>query len=143
MVQVALTSLRSRLILGMGVMLLPLVGLMLGAAFLLQSTLDAVEDIEREAAQEIALVIRLQTKVNQALVLVHDFLLGSHNGGEERNLWLQTSLEVDAAFVEGERLRFTQTEERDLLRSAQVAWQEGRRFSARLLAMKKPIRGTG
>lgn len=123
----------------MGVMLLPVVVLAGGAVFSLQSTIHALDDVVREASEEIALVLRLQTLMQRATLLVHDYLIRGHGDPDERQRFLQASQQVDKVFEEAGPGPFVLAEERALFRSAQEEWQRGRSLSEAILAIPRPV----
>jgi len=120
-------------------MLLPVVVLAGGAVFSLQSTIHALDDFVREASEEIALVLRLQTLMQRATLLVHDYLIRGHGDPDERQRFLQASQQVDKVFEEAGPGPFVLAEERALFRSAQEEWQRGRSLSEAILAIPRPV----
>ncbi len=132
-------TLRTRFILGMGAMLLPVVVLAAGALFSLQSTIHALDNVVHEASEEIALVLRLQTLMQRATLLVHDYLIRGHGDPDERQRFLQASQQVGKVFEEAGAGPFSLAEERALFRSAREEWQRGRSLSEAILAIPHPV----
>ncbi|MBP1777957.1 MAG: hypothetical protein H6Q86_3968 [candidate division NC10 bacterium] len=78
-------SLRARLLLGMGVMLLPLVVLAGMALFSFQSVTNAIDDVVQEAKEELSTVLRLELLIQQAMIVAHDAIAqGASNSSSSR-----------------------------------------------------------
>lgn len=131
-------SLRVRLLAGMGIMLLPIAMLAAAAIFAVQGALVALDDIAHEASQELALVMRLQVLAQRVSILVHDFRISGPSDVGRRQLFLQASQQVEAAFGETEGKDFALAEERQHLRTAQSAWAERRRIADSILSIRPP-----
>jgi diguanylate cyclase (GGDEF)-like protein len=119
-------------------MLLPVVVLAGGALFSLQSAMHALDDVVQEASEEVALALRLQILVQQATLIVHDYLIRGHADPNERTRFLQASRSVEAAFQEAAAGPFALAEERVLIRSAREEWRQGRSVAEAILAMPRP-----
>ncbi len=123
----------------MGVMLLPLVVLTIGAVLSLQSAIRALDGIVQESTEEIARVLRTQILVQRATVAVHDYLITAHGDLGERERFRETAQRVDKAFEEAGTEHFSLPAERTLVRSAQAEWQQARRIADDILAIRNPV----
>jgi two-component system, cell cycle response regulator len=130
---------RTRLLIGMAVMLLPLVALGLGVFWSLQSVMDALDDVILEVSREMAPVARLQGQIRRARIYVHDSFIPGFGGPEEQRRFRNLARMVDAAFVEASASHFDLHEEASLFRSARAEWEQGREIGTALLA--QPSRG--
>lgn len=131
-------SLRTRFILSMGVMLLPLVVLAVGAFFSLQSAIRALDDVVQEASEEIAPILRLQNTIDEAASVIHDYLIAGDP--RERVRFLLASQSVDNAFKEAAAAPFALAEERALVQVAQHEWQQARGMAETILVIPRPGR---
>ena len=128
-------SLRTRFILGMGVMLLPMVVLAVGAFFSLQSAIRALDAVVREASKETAPILRLQNTIDGAANVIHDYLIAGDPG--ERARFLLASQSVDNAFEEAAAAPFALAEERALVSAARHEWQQARGVAQSILAVPR------
>lgn len=134
------SSLRSRFLLGMGVMLLPLVVLALVAVLALQSAIAAIDDVVEEASKELAVILRLHIQVQSASLVMHDYLIAGHGNPEARKHFLQVSQEVDRSFQNAARGPFGLGEERALIQAAQEEWVQGKGAGENLLHVSRSLR---
>ncbi len=133
------TSLRTRFIMGMGVMLLPLVILTIGAVISLQSAIKALNDVVQESTDEIARVLRIQILVQRASVAVHDYLIMGHGDLGERGRFGQMNQRVDRAFEDAATGHFALSAERALVQSAEAEWQQARNIAEGILSIPNPV----
>ncbi len=131
-------SLRTRFLLSVIIMLLPLVVITLGAVLSIQNAIYALNDVVEEANAEVAFVLRLQILIQRATLVVHDSLISGHGDPDERERFLQESQGVDRTFEEGAAGPFALAAERELVRSAQEEWKRGRTLGETILAVPRP-----
>ncbi len=134
------TSLQTRFVLGMGVMLLPLVVVAVGAFLSLQSVIAAFDEVVQEASVEIANVARLQVLIRRARGVAHDYFIPGLGDEGERQRFLDLNQEVEKAFQEATPKTFPLEEERELIRSAQAEWERGRSIGEGILPIPNPSR---
>jgi two-component system, cell cycle response regulator len=128
-------SLRTRFLLGMGVMLLPLVALAAMALFSFQSVTNAIDDVVEEATEELALAQRLQILIQRAMIAEHDALAKE---SVERDRLSAAHQSVQKVFDDLRRGPFALPEERALIQAAREEWQQGRQLSDVLFATPRP-----
>jgi two-component system cell cycle response regulator len=134
------SSLRARLVLGMGVMLLPLVVLAVGGFLSLRSVIGAFDDVTHEASDEIGQVVRLHFLMRKVGIVVHDYFIPGIGDPDEPQRFTALSDELDKAFRDALPGPFRLEEEQALVRSAQAEWQQARAIGEATLAMSRPIR---
>ena len=131
-------SLRTRFVLGMGIMLLPLVVLMVaGRFYLLPRIIRAFEAAAQEAVGEMHPVMRLQKTILRAAMPPNDYLIHGHP--EERVRFLQWSRRVDRAFQEALAAPLALKEKRVLIQAAWEEWRRARDIAQGLLALSDPV----
>lgn len=128
------TTLRWRFILGMGVMLLPLVVLAVGAFLSLQSVIGAFDEVLHEATDEIGRVVRLHFLMRKARIVVHDYFIPGIGDADKQQQFLALAQDVDKAFREAIRGPFRLEQERALVESAQQEWRQSRAIAETILA---------
>jgi len=133
------SSLRTRLILGMGVMLLPLVVLAVGAFFSLQGVMGTFDEVIHEASDEIGQVVRLHFLMRKTRIVVRDHFIPAIGDPDKRQRFIALGDEVDKAFRDAVPGPFRLEEERALVRSAQGEWQQARAIGEAILATPHPI----
>ncbi len=133
------SSLRTRLILGMGVMLLPLVVLAVGAFFSLQGVMGTFDEVIHEASDEIGQVVRLHFLMRKTRIVVRDHFIPGIGDPDKRQRFIALGDEVDKAFRDAVPGPFRLEEERALVRSAQGEWQQARAIGEAILATPHPI----
>jgi diguanylate cyclase (GGDEF)-like protein len=131
-------SLRTRFLLGMGVMLLPLVGLAAIALFSYQSVTSALDDVVEEATEELAIVQRLQLLIQRAMIVHHDVVALDLPGPAARERLNEAHQSVEQAFDDLRRGPFALPEERVLIQTAREEWQQGRQLSDAMFATPRP-----
>jgi two-component system cell cycle response regulator len=122
----------------MGVMLLPLVLLTIGAVLSLQSAIHALDTVVQESTERIARVLRIQILVQRATVAVHDYLITGHGDLGERERFRQTSQSADKAFEEAVTGHFALAAERALILSAQAEWMRARGIAEGIMTISSP-----
>lgn len=133
------SSLRTRFILGVGVMLLPLVVLAVGAFFSLQGVIGTFDEVIHEASDEIGQVVRLHFLMRKTRIVVRDHFIPGIGDPDKRQRFIALGDEVDKAFRDAVPGPFRLEEERALVRSAQGEWQQARAIGEAILATPHPI----
>lgn len=131
-------SLRTRFLLGMGVMLLPLVGLAAIALFSYQSVTSALDDVVEEATEELAIVQRLQLLIQRAMIAEHDAVANDSADPAARDRLNEAHQRVQKVFDDLRRRPFALPEERALIQAAREEWQQGRQLSDVLFSTPRP-----
>ena len=131
-------SLRTRFLLGMGVMLLPLVVLAAMALFSFQSVTSALDDVVEEATAELALAQRLQLLIQRAMIAEHDAVAKESVDPAARDRLNEAHRSVQKLFDDLRRGPFALPEERALIQAAREEWQQGRQLSDALFATPRP-----
>lgn len=130
------TSIRIRLIAGLGIMLLPLVGMGLGAFVLLEQAIQFLDEIEEEASEELLPAARLRQLLSRAYRPVKDYII--HGGQEEREEFLRLAEQIDQAFDEVLSASLDVPEEGDLLLDAQELWAKETEVTKQILMLADP-----
>jgi diguanylate cyclase (GGDEF)-like protein len=128
-----------RFILGMGVMLLPLVVLAVGAFLSVQSVIGAFDEVLHEASDEIGQVVRLHFLMRKERMVVHDHFIHGISELDEPQRFTTLSDEVDKAFRSSVPGPFRLEEEQVLVRSAQGEWQQTRAIGEVILSTPRPV----
>jgi two-component system cell cycle response regulator len=126
--------LRSRLAIGMVVMLVPLLALGVGVFLSLQSVMASFDDVIHEVSQEMAPVAQLQEQIRRARISVHDFFIPGLDSREEQSRFRNVARLVDSAFAGAITGHFNLREEDSLYREARAEWEQGRQVAQALLA---------
>ena len=129
-------SLRTRFILGVAAMLLPLALLGVGAFLSLQSVTGALEEVVNEMRTEKDPIMHLQIALLNAAMPPNDFLI--HGDPAERMKFARLTREVDRAIEAALAAPFGLPEERELLRSALEEWRRARLIAESLLTSPRP-----
>ena len=90
-------KLRTRLAIGMAVMLLPRLALGLGVFLSLQSVMAAFDDVIVEVSREMAPVAQLQGQIRRVRTSVHDFFIPGFGGPEDQRRFRNLARVIDAA----------------------------------------------
>ena len=117
-------------------MLLPLVGMGLGAFVLLEQTIQFLDEIEEEASEELLPAARLRQLLSRADRPVKDYII--HGRPEERERFLRLAEQVDQAFDELLSASLDVPEEGDLLLDAQELWAKETEVSKEILNLADP-----
>ncbi|MEK6742776.1 MAG: diguanylate cyclase [Nitrospirota bacterium] len=131
------TSLRLRMTLGMGVMLLPLIILGVGSFVASQSMINALEQVVRTEAEELRPVTELQKLILQAGMPPNDYIiLGDRS---ERVLFGYLVREIDARFKSlSAPAAFGEEKERKFIEAAGAEWEKARIMGMGILAIPHP-----
>lgn len=134
-------SLRSRFALGLGAVLLPfLLAAVVGQLYLLPRLIGPLDDIVRELTEELEPVTHLQIVLLQAAMPVNDYLI--NGDADERRQFAELRQRVERAFEEVSPERFTQAEERALVRVARAQWVQALPLGEQLLRLPDPVGNT-
>ena len=131
-------SLRARILTGISIMLLPLLGLVAVALLGINSVNGSFKEVMEEVIEEMEPVMHLQIAVLQAAMPANDYLI--HGDRSERDEFARLSGKVEGAF--GQLLEpgpFHLEEERALLASAHKEWRQAQSISETLLALPRPV----
>lgn len=130
-------SLRARILSGIGIMLLPLLGLAAGALLGINSVNGSFNEAVEEVREEMVPIMALQIAILRAAEPANDYLI--HGESAERDKFTRLSERVDYLFRRLEAVPFILMEERELVGSAQEAWRQARPISEKLLALPQPV----
>ncbi len=117
-------------------MLLPLVGMGLGAFVLLEQAIQFLDEIEEEASEELLPAARLRQLLSRAYRPVKDYII--HGGQEEREEFLRLAEQIDQAFDEVLSASLDVPEEGDLLLDAQELWAKETEVTKQILMLADP-----
>ncbi|MDO8680805.1 MAG: diguanylate cyclase [Acidobacteriota bacterium] len=130
-------SLRARLFMGIGMMLLPLFGLTAGALLGINNINEGFNEAVVEINEEMKPVVRLQIMLLRAAEPPNDYLV--HGESSERDKFARLSEDVERAFKRLEAVPFALAEERASVGSAQEAWRQAHSIDETLLALPRPV----
>ena len=131
-------SLRARIALGLGAVLLPFFfAAAMGQFYLLPRLTGPFEKIAEEVVDGLDSIEHLQVALLQAAMPANDWLI--HGDVEERQQFSQLSREVDRAFETVLAAPFVQADERALVESAQKEWREAQRLGVAILRLRHPL----
>lgn len=130
-----LTPLRTRLIIGMGIMLLPLAVLGVGGFNFLQSVVQDFEEVVQEMTTEIDSVVQLQSLIQRAGMVVHDNAFRDDPRGRE--IFVSLRREVDKAFEEARAQPLDLAAERTLVQAAQEEWERAHDIAEAMLVFPR------
>lgn len=130
-------SLRTRFILGMAAMLLPLA--LLGAVtfFSVERVTGAVNKIAEDPVREMHAIIHLQVLVLQAAMPPNDYLINGDRS--EHDKFLRLSVELGQALDNVLALPTLWPEQQALMRSVRHEWLQARAIAETLLARTRPV----
>ena len=112
------TSLQNRLLLGIGVMLVPLLALGVGAFVCLDNAVKAFEKTAQEMEMEIFPLTRLQRLIESASNAAEEYIVNAEP--TQRDRFIHLSRQVDNTFKN--TLPFDEPQERALFIAAQNEW---------------------
>ena len=131
-------SLRARIVLGISIMLLPLLGLATAALLGINSVNASFKAVMEKVIEEMEPTMRAQIAIVRAAMPPNDYLI--HGQSAERDKFARLSEKVERAF---KRLlepgRFHREQERALIGSAHEEWRRAQSISATLLALPRPV----
>lgn len=130
-------SLRARLFISIGMMLLPLFVLAAGALLGINSINEGFNEAVVEINEEMEPVMRLQIMVLQAAIPANDYLI--HGESAERDKFARRSEDVERAFKRLEAAPFAIAEERASVGLAHEAWRQAHSIGEALLALPRPV----
>lgn len=133
------SSLKNRLLIGMGVMLVPLVVLGVAAFVGLESTVKAFEETSQEMDKQIFPLIHLQKLIEEATTRAESYI----DNGEpaEYEQFISISHELENIFERALDASLDQTQEKVLSLSAQKEWQQARKTSEAIFARPHLLEG--
>ena len=120
------TSLQNRLLTGMGVMLVPLMALSVGAFVSIESAVKAFENTAQEVEKEIFPLTRLQKLIESASKPAEEYIVNAEP--TQLGCFIYLSHQVDNTFKKN-IFPFDKPQERALFLAAQNEWQQARMTS--------------
>jgi two-component system cell cycle response regulator len=132
-----LTSMKTRFLKAMLLMLLPLVLIGASGFLALIKISDSFNEVVDEATKEVHVISHLQIAIPRAAMPPNDYLID--NDFMEQKNWIQFSREVNLKFEEAFNIRYDLIEEKELIQSALREWQEARSIAQSLFDFKQPI----
>lgn len=125
--RIPLTSLRSRFVVGVGLILLPLVAsLAIGRFLFLRQAIGALNEVVHEAIQEMAPLSNLEARALRVRDSLDRYLL--YGDPADRELFSRWSDDLERAFRETTLPRFHLKEEREVVRRAYDEWRQARSY---------------
>ncbi len=137
MLHIIRDSLRARIFTGIGIMLLPLLGLAAGALLGINSVIGTFNDAVEEVREEIEPILTLQIAILRAAKPANDYV--AHGESAERDRFARLSERVDHLFKRLEAASFALAEKRALVGSARETWGQAQSIGERLLALPQPV----
>ena len=131
-------SLRTRFIVGMAAMFLPIVILGIGAFFSLESAVGNFDQVVEDVVDGMVPIVHLQILILRASKPTGDSIL--YRDPAERRLFVQLSREVDRIFKQALSAPFVLAEYQALVRNAQEEWQQARNPSEAILDLSRAKR---
>ncbi len=125
------TTLRTRFIVSMIIMFMPLLIFAVGANISFNLMITSLEDVVQEATEVMHPVMSLQVLILESATALHEYLL--YNSQSERERFNSLSKEVDMAFAKIAIEHFSE-KERELIRFAEKEWQKSRGIGEALLS---------
>lgn len=116
-------SLRTRLIAGMGVTLVPLMLVAVVATVALERSLSHIHEVVEEASGELTVLLRLQVLLERANRAIQDCTQPGAASDEQCDRFRRSQKTVDAAFEGAASAPFGLAEERALFNSAREQWR--------------------
>ncbi len=130
-------SLRTRFVLGVAAMLLPLALLGTSAFVSLRHMAAAFEEALDDPIREMHAAMSLQVLVQRAAMPPNDYLI--HGETTEREKFTHLSADMERAFEEALALATLWPEQKALIQSAYAEWRQARRIAESLLALPAPV----
>jgi diguanylate cyclase (GGDEF)-like protein len=134
-------SLRAKIVIGVSVMLLPLLGLATGALLGINSVTENFKEVVEEVHEEIEPIMALQIALFRAGMPANDYLI--HGESAERDKFARLSEKAERAFRRIEGGSSLLTENRAsidaLIGSAHETWRQAQSISEQLLALPRPV----
>jgi len=131
-------SLRTRFIVGMAAMFLPIVILGIGAFFSLESAVGNFDQVVEDVVDGMVPIVHLQILILRASKPVSDYII--YHNPAERRLFVQLSREVDRSFKQALSAPFVLADYQALVRNAQEEWQQARNPSEAILDLSRAKR---
>ncbi len=126
------TSLRTRFIISLVVMFIPLLVFSVGGILSFDAVTDALDEVIEEVVEELYPIINLQTLILRSTMPVRDYIM--HGKPSEREHYAEISRQVDESFEKALRTPYGLKEEYKLVLEAQLKWEAGKNISQSILA---------
>lgn len=130
-------SLKAKFIIGMGMMLFPLVVLSIGSFLSLHNVIAAFEEATEETIDEQLPIMQLRPLLLKATIPVKNYV--NFGEPEERGKFIIVSKETEQAFKTASSAPFALKEEKELVKSAYIEWQQSKLISEKILASPFPV----
>ncbi|MDO8691932.1 MAG: diguanylate cyclase [Dehalococcoidia bacterium] len=130
-------SVRSRFILGTGLMLLPLLVVGVGAFFFMEAAMGSFSGVAEEVVDELLPIARLQHLIQRASTSVDDYLILGNPSA--RSDFISLVGETDVAFEEAIAGPFALSEERSAIELARTQWELAKVVAGDILALSNPV----
>lgn len=131
------TSLRTRLIFGMGAMLMPLVILAGGALYSLESGIGSFEKLEEQRLEELFPIADLESRIIESAIPVKAYQ--QKGDPSDRDRFVQLSKEIDRSFAALIATSIDEPEKKALLRLSMQQWNQAQKNGQRVLNYTKSI----
>lgn len=130
-------SLKQRLGLGLGIIIVPLLLIAMSGYVLFQYAVASLESSHEEMQHQMMPVLRLQELLLLAQMPANDYLIHGHD--DERGKFAALRQAIDAAYAKVLKAPFEQPEKRDFILKSRASWQTGLSLSEEILALSTPI----
>lgn len=130
-------SLKQRLGLGMGIIVVPLLLIATGGYLLFQFAVETLERSHEEIESEMMPVVRLQELLLLAQMPANDYLI--HGRAEEHGKFETLRAAVNTAYTQAFAAPYEKAEKRTFLQRSREAWQAGERLSDDIFALRDPV----
>jgi diguanylate cyclase (GGDEF)-like protein len=131
------TSIRTRLIVSIIVMLLPIVVITGVFIFSHEAVVESLDEVVEEASDEMHPIMALQNLVLKAVMPPNDYLV--HGNREERENFNRLKQEVDSTFKKALTAPYGLKDENKLIRSAHEKWKLSKKIGDSILAVPDPV----
>ncbi len=126
------TSLRTRFIISLVVMFIPLLVFSVGGILSFDAVTDALDEVIEEVVEELYPIINLQTLILRSTMPVRDYIM--HGKPSEREHYAEISRQVDESFEKALRAPYGLKEEHKSVLEARLKWEAGKNISQSILA---------
>jgi diguanylate cyclase (GGDEF)-like protein len=130
-------SIRTRFIVSIIVMLLPIIIITGAFIFAHEAVVESLDEVVEETNDEMHPIMVLQTLVLKAVMPPNDYLV--HGNREERENFNRLKQEVDSAFKMALTAPYGLKEEDKVIRSAHEKWELSKKMGDSILAVPNPV----
>ncbi|TNF53754.1 diguanylate cyclase [bacterium] len=132
-------SIRTRFIVSIFVMLLPIVVITGVFIFFHGAVVESLDEVVEEVSDEMHPIMSLQILLLSATMPAHDFVI--FGDSSEKENFSRISKKVDSAFEETFQKPYELKEEKELIRLAHKEWQLGKKLGQDIFALSEQIGG--